>query len=63
MSDREARVNIPNPTIIRCRDCKYWGGVAFGEICRYWSVPVCGVKNHTREYDFCSYAERKEEEE
>lgn len=44
--------------VVRCKDCKHWGGITFGRTCRMFS----GV--HTRvemsEDNFCSYGERRE---
>ena len=45
--------------VVRCKDCKNWGGVAFGNVCRRWSAPLFGMKNCTGPDDFCSYGERK----
>ena len=59
--------------VVRCGDCKYWGdeeGIAEGLDFRY---ARCNVHNHFRygeyigwcpkEDDFCSYGERREENE
>ena len=48
--------------VVRCKDCKNYGGVAFGDVCRRWSAPLAGMKNCTRPNDFCSYGERKDNE-
>ena len=45
--------------VVRCRDCKYWGGSTFGYVCEAWSG--MDLKHHTRPNDFCSYGERKEQ--
>lgn len=45
--------------IIKCKDCKNWGGVTFGNVCSRWSAPLAGMKNCTQLDDFCSYAEKK----
>lgn len=42
----------------RCKDCKHWGGVTFGDVCRKYSgcdTKVCTEKDH-----YCSYGERRE---
>ena len=39
--------------IVRCKDCKYWGGVTFGYICRRFSGTT--LRNETRETDYCSF--------
>ena len=44
--------------VVRCKDCKYWGGITFGNICRRWTG--LNVKNCTKPNDFCSYGERRE---
>ena len=44
--------------VVRCKDCKHWGGVTFGYICRRFSGSY--IRNETRENDFCSYGERKD---
>ena len=46
-------------SIVRCEECKQYGGVAFGNVCRRWSAPLAGMKNCTKLDDFCSYAERR----
>lgn len=59
--------------VVRCLDCKYWGdeeGIAEGRDFRY---ARCNVHNHFRygehigwcpkEDDFCSFGERREEDE
>ena len=43
--------------VVRCKECKHWGGVTFGYICRRFSGSH--IRNETRETDFCSYGERK----
>lgn len=45
--------------VVRCKDCEFWGGVTFGNVCRRWSAPLAGMKNCTKPDDFCSYGERK----
>lgn len=46
--------------VVRCKDCKYWGGTVFDHRCRRWS----GLDhiNCTKPTDYCSYGERKESE-
>lgn len=39
--------------VVRCKDCKHWGGVTFGYICRRFSGSY--IRNETRECDFCSF--------
>lgn len=48
--------------VIKCKDCKNWGGVVFGNACKRWSAPLAGMKNCTQPDDFCSYGERKGDE-
>lgn len=45
--------------VVRCKDCKNWGGIIFGNVCSRWSVPLAGMKNCTKPDDFCSYGERR----
>ena len=45
--------------VVRCKDCKHYGGITFGNVCRRWSAPLAGMKNCTKEDDFCSYGERR----
>lgn len=45
--------------VVRCKDCEFWGGVTFGNVCRRWSAPLAGMKNCTKPDDFCSYGERR----
>ena len=54
-------INEPTADVVeavRCKDCKQWGGITFGNICRRWTG--LNVKNCTRPTDFCSYGERRE---
>ena len=37
--------------VVRCKDCKHYGGVTFGNVCRRWSAPLAGMKNCTN----CDY--------
>lgn len=46
--------------VVRCKDCKHYGGITFGNICRRWSAIYSGVKNCTKPDDYCSYGERKD---
>jgi hypothetical protein len=43
--------------VVRCRDCRHYGGVVFGRTCRMFSG------SHTRiempEDGYCSYSERR----
>jgi hypothetical protein len=46
--------------VVRCKDCKHWGGVTYGQMCRKYSgaeTKVCTGKDH-----YCSYGERRAEE-
>ena len=47
--------------VVRCKDCAYYGGITFGNICRRWSA--LNVKNCTKPDDYCSYGKRKDGEE
>ena len=47
-----------NPKVVRCKDCRHWGGVPFGYVCRRFSGTY--IRNETKENDFCSYGELKE---
>ena len=43
--------------VVRCKECKYWGGVTYGQVCRKYSgadTKVCTDRDH-----YCSYGERK----
>jgi hypothetical protein len=45
--------------VVRCKDCKHYGGVVYGGVCRKYSgyeTKVCTEKDH-----YCSYGERKDE--
>lgn len=46
--------------VVRCKDCKHWGGTAFDHTCRRWSGLY--LKNSTKPTDYCSCGERKESE-
>lgn len=39
--------------VVRCKDCKHWGGITFGYICRRFSGTT--LRNGTRENDYCSF--------
>ena len=43
--------------VVRCKDCRHWGGETFGYICRRWSGLT--IRNETTEYDFCSFGVKK----
>lgn len=45
--------------VVRCKDCKSWGGVTFGYICREWSGMT--FRNYTKPDHYCSRGERKEQ--
>ena len=47
--------------VVRCKDCKEWGGVVYGGRCKRWSAPLAGMTLYTNADDFCSYGERKED--
>ena len=47
--------------VVRCKDCARYGGAEFGYICGRWSG-LC-TKNYTKPDDFCSYGERRAENE
>ena len=47
--------------VVRCRDCKYWGGVTYGYVCRNFSG--IDAKSCTEADDYCSYGERREQNE
>ena len=56
--EMSASENANVAEVVRCKDCKHWGGVTFGYVCRRFSGSY--IRNETRETDFCSYGERKE---
>ena len=44
--------------VVRCKDCKHWGGVTYGFVCRKFSgidTKICMGADR-----YCSYGERKE---
>lgn len=43
--------------VVRCKDCKYWGGITFGRTCRMFSG--MNTRIEMREDGFCSYGERR----
>ena len=43
------------PELIRCKDCKYWGQDGYREGCKYATCVMT-------EDDYCSWAERKEDD-
>ena len=59
----DSRPNAATPVdfveVVRCRDCKHYGDVTYGFVCRKYSgaeTKVCTDKDH-----YCSYGERKKE--
>lgn len=45
--------------VVRCKDCKHYGGITYGFVCRKYSgvdTKVCTEKDH-----YCSYGERREQ--
>lgn len=47
----------PSIEVVLCRDCKHWGGITYGFVCRKLSgieTKICMGAEH-----FCSYGERK----
>ena len=43
--------------VVRCKECKHWGGVTYGQVCCKYSgadTKVCTDRDH-----YCSYGERK----
>lgn len=47
--------------VVRCSKCQHWGGVTFGFICRKFSGENTKICMHAD--DFCSYGERRSENE
>ena len=47
--------------VVRCSKCRHWGGVTFGFICRKFSGENTKICMHAD--DFCSYGERRSENE
>lgn len=44
--------------VVRCKDCKHYGGITYGGMCHKYSgadTKVC-----TEKYHYCSYGERRE---
>ena len=42
--------------VVRCKDCRHWGGTTFGFVCRKFSgieTKICMGADH-----FCSYGEK-----
>ena len=44
--------------VVRCKACKYYGGVIFGYTCRFYSGPNTRIQ--MKENDFCSYGVMKD---
>ena len=47
--------------VVRCSECKHWGGVTFGFVCRKFSGENTKICMHADGY--CSYGERRPENE
>ena len=45
--------------VVRCKDCKHFGGVVFAYTCRLHSGPNTRIQMN--ENDFCSHGERRED--
>ena len=43
--------------VVRCKDCLYYGGITYGNVCRRFSA--LNVKNCTKPTDFCSFGVAK----
>lgn len=44
--------------VVRCIDCKHWGGVTYGFVCRRFSgIETKACMGYD---DYCSYGERKD---
>lgn len=44
--------------VVRCIDCKHWGGITYGCVCRWFSgidTKIC-----TGYDDYCSFGEKKD---
>ena len=44
--------------VVRCKECKHWGGITYGFVCRKFSgidTKICMGADH-----YCSYGERSE---
>lgn len=59
--EKDGALLKPKEEIIRCKDCKYWKGVLFGNKCTMLSGLDYMIG--TKENAYCSFAERKESEE
>lgn len=53
----ESRITGDVAEVVRCKDCRHWGGVTFGYVCRRWSETT--LRNETTEYDFCSFGTKR----
>lgn len=58
-SDPNAATVCDMVEVVRCKDCKHWGGVTFGYICREWSGMT--IKHYTKPTEFCCRGEKKEQ--
>ena len=49
--------------VVRCWDCKYWGTPTENQeaICRHWSSYYGSIR--TMDYQYCSFGERREDNE
>lgn len=58
----EAVEKVLNPDfveVVRCKDCRHYGGVTFGRTCRMYSGTYTRVE--MPEDGFCCWGERREE--
>ena len=64
--DREKQIDIVRKAlnadlveVVRCKDCVYWDGMGYKGLCE---APMNGlVREYTNDDSFCSYGERKEQ--
>ena len=46
--------------VVRCKDCKHYGGITFGRTCRFYSGAYTRIE--MPEDGFCNYGERWEDD-
>ena len=59
VSDLEALPAADVATVVRCRECRHWTGIALGMRCKLYSFPP-NAWVYSQPDDFCSRGERIE---
>lgn len=59
------QIDLKTAPLVRCKDCEFWDkdeDVLDGGICGEWSDFEDSIISYTKPDDYCSFGERKEQE-